>query len=298
MSREGKIVDSAIRKIFETQLSTQLAFYVTENYPNYLLGKVEEIKERLRSLWRFMDADKDHYLATGEFVLEYDKDEIESKVAGLVELYDKADSKKSFEDELRRHDELSCLLLKAAIIKHGSRSSPSKKADALIQFADEVLSGIPARELVVGLKHLTQKSNFFDPANAGLGAPKVPQKINAMAWDLMLIRMIEKINSMDQDGYYHHTFFATFDWRLVELHDDYKIKARLFPPREWKEPSFPIPQENYLEYMGNLVGIERSKAVFNDFATKRRMSQRPSHEQIKVLKSELEKEAIAALSPK
>lgn len=222
---EGLKTGKVIRLIAENNVNFNFIFYVIENYPNYLAGDMSSIKSQVVALKAIQHVDKTEFINNGKFISLITNDELESQADDILLEYKKLSTGMS--DGLRLQSEIACLILKTILLKHDKNLSINKRNNLLVTFADEVLSRILQRELVICIKYLSGENiSLFDPVNS-LAAADIPKKINAMSWDFMLLRLAEEFSLSFSSSIFKIAYFLSFDRRLVEIRDAYSIKGCL-----------------------------------------------------------------------
>ena len=297
-SELGQSVHSFITYIYKNQIVFDFSFYLFENFANYLAGNKDEIKCQLEALKTLGDADRNEFLSTGDIRLAYGQDQLVSKVEELLSIYQNPEQRLEFAKQELLQSTIAALLLKAILIKNEACSC-EEKVERLIDFLDQNLSSILEKEMVICSKWLLgHKISFFDPVNVGPGYALVSQKVHGMAWDLMLLRFVEKYCSQTGRGKYTIAYFSSFDRRLVELSDLWKSKGCIYPPSSLLDQYFMLNEENSHLWISSVVGSEKTNAVFNDQAWARRNMNRPYPEEIFAMRRTFEHKVIKMLKPK
>lgn len=294
----GRSFNSLITYLFENDISFNFAFYLYENFANYKAGKHTEIEGQLRAFKILVDADKGEFLASGKFELPYDEKQLDANVAKLSGMYRDAEQRTEFAAQEVLQSRIATLLLKAVLLKKEA-GTPEQKVERLIDFVHHDLSCVLKRELIICAKWLLgERIAFFDPVNAGPGYLEVPQKIHGMAWDLMLLRHVERICSGSQQGEFSIAYYASFDRRMIEVSNQYKNKGCLSPLPARFDRYFMLSEVDAFDWLRSVVGEAKVNAVFNDEAWEQRDADRPSNEEVFITRRALEYLVVKALAPK
>lgn len=121
-----------------------------------------------------------------------------------------------------------CLLLKIALIQlKNPRKESEKKILELLDFCDSELNRIFLREVVVACKYFEVGQNLTFFGKVQKGKKDLLKIIKNMAWDLYHISEMERTMtySFGSDANYYLPVFLTFDMRLIEILQLYRVKA-------------------------------------------------------------------------
>ena len=221
----GSSFQKLLEFIYKNKINPEFSFYLQENYSNYLVGKEKEIKNQLYALVKLVDLDKDVFLKSGDIQLDYGADDLNRRVSELLSTYENKDVLGHYNDMEHLQTSITCLILKAALLKKGNLDD-SDKVKELVLFCHKEISAILGLELyVLSLWLLGNKIDFFDPVNGGDKLHTLPSRINGMAWDFMLIRHVERYCSEFDRNKYVLAYFSTFDRRMAEMSDLYKNRG-------------------------------------------------------------------------
>lgn len=293
----GQSVHNLITYIYSNQIVFDFTFYLCENFANYLAGSKSEIKSQLTALKTIGDADRAEFLSTGNIRLEYGQEQLKNKVEELVSCYHTPAQRSEFVKLEHTQSNIAAVLLKAILLKK-ENCPDNEKVKKLVDFMDQDLSCILDRELVICANWLLgQKLSFFDPVNVGPGHAQIPQKVHGMAWDLMLLRHVEKYCSQTGLGKNTIAYFSSFDRRMIEVSDLWKSKGCIYPPTSMLGRYFMLNEEEVLPWISSIIGTDKAKAVFNDQAWKRRDENRPCPQEVNSLRRALEYKVVSLLKP-
>lgn len=121
-----------------------------------------------------------------------------------------------------------CLLLKMALIQlKNPRKENEKKLLELIEFCDSRLNRILLREVVIACKYFEVGQNLTFFGKIQKGSIDLIKNLKNMAWDLYHISEMERgmTYSFTDDTNYYLPVFLTFDTRLTEILQLYRIEA-------------------------------------------------------------------------
>lgn len=294
----GQSVNNLLTYIYQNQIVFDFSFYLVENFANYRAGKRKEIESQLSALKTLGDADRDDFLSKGNIRLPYSQEYLKKEVADLVALYQIRAQRLEFAKLELLQSNIANLLLKAILLKNED-CQPNEKVGKLIDFLHNDLSVILLRELIICAKWLLgQNVSLFDPVNVGPGFTQAPKNVHGMAWDLMLLRHVEKYCSQTGRGEYTIAYFSSFDRKMIEASDLWKSKGCIYPPSEKLGRYFMLSEDDYFSWLSSVVGIEKTSAIFNDQAWKHRDENRPPPEEVFAVRRVLEYMVVKALKPK
>lgn len=294
----GQSVTNLITYIYQNKIVFDFSFYLCENFANYRAGKKKEIEAQLVALKTLGDADRNEFLTNGIIKLPYSHEDLKSKVADLAALYHAPPQRLEFAELELLQSNIAALLLKAILLKNKD-CSPSEKVGELIDFLHYDLSCILQREMIICVKWLLgQNISFFDPVNVGPGYVQVSQRVHGMAWDLMLLRHVEKYCSQTGLGKCTIAYFSSFDRRMIEVSDLWKSKGCIYPPKDLLGRYFMLSEENYFSWLSSVVGNKKTSVIFNDQAWKNRDENRPLPQEVFAIRRALEYMVVKILKPK
>lgn len=294
----GQSVSNLLAYIYQNKIVFDFSFYLCENFANYRAGKRKEIESQLSALKTLGDADRDEFLSKGNIRLPYSQENLKKEVADLAAFYHAPAQRLEFAKLELLQSNIATLLLKAILLKNED-CQPNEKVGKLIDFLHSGLSVILQRELIICAKWLLgQKVSLFDPANVGPGYSQIPQKVHGMAWDLMLLRHVEKYCSQTGLGKCTVAYFSSFDRRMIEASDLWKSKGCIYPPSDMLDRYFMLSEEDYFSWISSVVGSEKTRSIFNDQAWKYRDENRPPPEEVFAMRRAFEYMVAKALKPK
>ena len=294
----GQSVKNLLTYIYQNQIVFDFSFYLCENFANYRAGKRKEIESQLAALKTLGDADRNEFLSKGNIRLPYSQERLKNEVTDLAAFYHTRAQRLEFAKLELLQSNIATLLLKAILLKNED-CKPSEKVGKLIDFLHCDLSIILQRELIICAKWiLGQNISLFDPVNGGPGYAQIPQKVHGMAWDLMLLRHVEKYCSQTGLGKCTIAYFSSFDRRMIEASDLWKSKGCIYPPSDMLDRYFILSEEDYFSWLSSVVGMEKTSAIFNHQAWKHRDENRPPPEEVFAVRRALEYMVVKALKPK
>lgn len=294
----GQSVNNLLTYIYQNEIVFDFSFYLCENFANYRVGKRKEIEYQLSALKTLGDADRSEFLLKGNIRLPYSQERLNNEVAELAALYHSRVQRLEFAKLEFLQSNIAALLLKAILLKNED-CLPNEKVRKLIDFLNYDLSAILQRELIICAKWLLgQNISLFDPVNIGPGYARVPQKVHGMAWDLMLLRHVEKYCSQTGLGKCTIAYFSSFDRRMIEASDLWKSKGCIYPPGDMLGRYFMLSEGDYYLWLSSVVGAEKTSEIFNDQAWKHRDENRPPSEEVFAVRRALEYMVVKALKPK
>lgn len=282
--------------IYEKRANFNFMFYLLENYPNFITGDCKQIIEQIRSLKHIVNCDGDRFIDSGELVLNCSKDDLENQVNDIVSTYSNVNFRKDMALELRLQSTIACMLLKTVLLKNDNKLSSANRVSEIVKFADKNLSEILLRELIVCIKYLNGSNvTFFDPVNT-LNAQDIPRKINGMAWDMMLLRCLDKVAATRTADPYRMPYFLSFDRRLVETHDIFDNKGWVKPDPNIVDRIYMISGMNIEKFLNETIGQDLRETIFDVEAQRKRSCSKPEVEEIFTLRRQLEYKAIKSSS--
>lgn len=302
----GRFIDSDVGQSFKelvtylyrNDIAFNFSFYVIENFANYLAGDEDEIRAQVAALVKFGDADRSEFLSSGKIVLPYGEDTLKARVDKIMASYRIPAERAEMAKLELLQTRIAALLLKTVLLK-SEPTQASTKVEKLLGFMHRDLSCMLEREFMICAKWLTgERVSLFDPVNSGPGFATAPQKVHGMAWDLMLIRHVEKYASQTLFGKFTVPYYSSFDRRLIETTDLHKSKGCLYPPPKLLGRYFMINDEDALQWIISVIGAEKAGEVLNDQQWKARDDNRPEAEDAFTLRRALEYRVVKALKPK
>lgn len=226
--------------------------YMLENLPNILKHEnVEQIKRRLEGYEMLRTIDSAHFQTTGEVRSTVSKAErdrtVDDLLARMVQDASNPELMGWLNVQLAR--QYAALLKMVTIQLRSPRRSLANKLNEFMEFLDNTLRTMHARETILAAEYFTkgQQFAFFSrlhksPANH---LPELFKALKNMAWDIFHIRYLEGASTFEGaisgmaklTPRYFFPALLTCDKDLVEVIDLYPLKSYAYR----KEPRQLIP---------------------------------------------------------
>ncbi|HCE9325941.1 TPA: hypothetical protein NH024_001116 [Pseudomonas aeruginosa] len=133
-----------------------------------------------------------------------------------------------------------CQLLKMVVINFkNAQDTVFSKVCRFLEFCDQSLATMGAREIAVAKKYFAQGQNFKFFGKIQKNRPDIFSALDGMAWDLWHIRQLEESMTLipDPRARYFFPSLLTFDKRFVEVMDLYPLRSLAYVEGE----SMPMP---------------------------------------------------------
>lgn len=133
-----------------------------------------------------------------------------------------------------------CQLLKMALINFtGSQDTVYGKVCRFLDFCDQSLATMGAREIAVAKRYFTQGQKFRFFGKIQKNKPDMFGTLDGMAWDLWHVRQLEESMTLAPDSRARYFFpsLLTFDKRFIEVMDLYPLRSLAYVEGE----SMPMP---------------------------------------------------------
>jgi len=131
------------------------------------------------------------------------------------------------------------LLIGILKLRFGSKLSPDKKFVKLMEYVNEKVGAYLDREMIIAHKFLSNPKTvaMLNRINKGMKSTKLRKKIENIAWDLTVPRVLEFCFESGIEGRYFLPFFLSYDKELKDALKLYSVKGVIVD----KETSRVIP---------------------------------------------------------
>lgn len=207
--------------------------YTYENLDN--LGdkhNEQEILGILESYQILRTLDVDCLHASGVVRSELSDDDLKQAAAKSLEGMRKRRAEPGFYGGLKfRHGVLyACLLKMAEVQLRRASADVDDKMSEFLDFCDETLCSMPAREIALARLYFEKGTNFHFFGRIQRKRGDVLENLRNMAWDLLHVRQLEEMASfkVSPQARCFLPALLTFDKGLIEVMDNYPLKALAF----------------------------------------------------------------------
>jgi hypothetical protein len=210
--------------------------YMLENQENLTKAadNPEKIFRKLKGYEVLRSIDYAHLKATGEVRSTLSEAQLTRHAQELIArmLYNTTDRHTA--TTLKTYQKVMySLLLKMVELQLGkAQRTAAKKITAFLEFLDEELASIFARECVIARAYFERGQHlpFFDKIQ--IKADGIFRALDSMAWDLWHLRQTEQALtlSLTREARYFFPALLTFDKRLIEVAHMYPLKACAISP--------------------------------------------------------------------
>ena len=232
---------------------------------------IPEIRHRLSGYEVLRTIDAKHLIARDEIRSTISQDERDSNVDRFVEkMIQDASNPEFMSAVLQRHTLVYCMLLKMTAIQlRGRDKSQLTKLHELVEFMDNHLQTICARELMVAAEYFVrgQKLTFFGKIHKGPpeALPDLLGQLKNMAWDFLHIRYIEEAATNEETlpekspvlARYFFPAILTCDKRYIEIIDLYPLKSCAYQRGSRRPTPFAAK-----DWIGTVAGSPNAEAAF------------------------------------
>jgi hypothetical protein len=251
--------------------------YILENQCNLSDAfKIDKIFKKLLGYEILCSINLDRLINSGYISSNLSEQELMYNAQQLMSriIYDSED--KNFTRENYKLQRLMyCILLKMVAIQFNLQKMfvPEKLAK-FIEFLDNDLCSVFARELIVALEYFERGSNLKFFGKIHPNRSDIFDNLKNMAWDLLHVRLCEKAltYNVEKDIRYNFPAFLTFDKALVEIIELYPLKSCAISP---DGAAIPFYSRNMQEVLANALGqtcFFNILELFTIDATKKRNS--------------------------
>lgn len=241
--------------------------YTLENMKNLSNPeKAQNIFKKMKFYEILRDIDTEVLAARGEVHSKATEGEIEKRAQeSMARMYMNLDDDDFMDSLSSRHRFMYCQLLKMTVINlRNELGTPFLKTRCFLDFCDQSLGSMGAREIVVAKEYFTkgQKFRFFGKIQKN--KKDILKILDGMAWDLWHVRQLEQnmTITLDSRARYFFPSLLTFDKRFIEVMDLYPLKSLAYIDGS----SEPMPF-----YDGNLISfladgeLEQEKEIENRY---------------------------------
>jgi hypothetical protein len=263
-------IDEIVDFIIKEKINFNYGFYAIENQRFYEERiNVPSIWEKIRCVLHLDWIDLDIYKKSKEIVLTIDKTELNILTDEKIDdLFKKCHPAYDYFQELQIT--LHAIILKILQIQF---TSPKKKVEfkmqQLIEFMHSELKTIYMRELIIGLMFFHNPNLlFFKSAKTLKSLPTIRKnkreekriKFNGMAWDLTLLRFLERASTNQKIGDFLIPHLISFDLDMIEIFD--KVQLKGFFAYDNQTRLIPIFKKRPLKIMESMLDIESINDYF------------------------------------
>jgi len=217
--------ENILYKIIDNDLNSDYIPYVVENIAK---GESKEaIKSNIKQLINFFHLDK-----SSSYLLKNMKIKNQLKCnSDYEDIVKNVIDKPNYNglNGFQQQQEIMYIILMKMIIINKEKKSPKQKINELVSFMHNSIFTMLDRELTIAIKFYENQNElkFFNKViNIN---DKTLTQLNNMAWDLVLVRLIEQSYAIrpNVEADFFISYFLTFDEGLSQIIDCYPLKAIL-----------------------------------------------------------------------
>lgn len=244
--------------LLKNNFNYDYTFYLIENYMN-LFSSGEEmftisnqkhlaVYENLYYLERFKSINQERYINSDKIEFMVSENEAKQKVDELVNIFYKKKNKEALKTFIDMHQSITLLLIGIWQIQFSSKASAKNKMKKLFEFVKNKVGIYYERELVIALKYFenTGSVGMLNKINKGAKRELLLQKIENIAWDFLVPRVMEFLINANKKETFFIPLFLSHDNKLKDLMRMFKIKGVLLH-KETQE-YIPISELNITEF--------------------------------------------------
>ncbi|MGN9867252.1 hypothetical protein [Bacillus swezeyi] len=229
-----KTIDTLLRNEFQYDYT----FYLIENYNNIILkeGGIfnssikshRQMYENLINLELFKSINNEKYCKQNILDFQITEFEAMQRVDDLIyKLYKTTDGKSALKLFLNMHKNLILLLIGIFKIQFNTKENAKNKMKKLFDYTENIVGTYYEREMIIAYKYFKNPKSvsMFNKINKGGDQKKLFRKIENIAWDFMVPRVMEYFSNITTEGRYFIPFFLSHDNNLRELLSLFNIKG-------------------------------------------------------------------------
>ncbi|GGE79596.1 hypothetical protein [Priestia taiwanensis] len=264
-------LDYLLRKDFNYDYT----FYLMENYKNlFLAGEKSftisnphhlKVYENLYYLELFKSINHQKYLEEKKIEFLISTNEARQNTDQMIDIFYKNKYKDMLGMFVDLHANITLLLIGIWKIKFSSKASAKNKMNKLLDFVINEVGIIFERELIIAFKYFEdgKSVSMLNKVNKGGNSKELLKKIENIAWDFLVPRVMEVQISIHKEKSYYIPFFLSHDKALKELMELFKIKGILIhnqtneyiPFSELNTTEF-FKEKGLIEEFGRLNNVE------------------------------------------
>lgn len=264
-----RTIDSLLKNNFNYDYT----FYLLENYKNLFFSGKQiftvsnpnhlALYENLYHLELFKNINHQIYINSNNIEFMISENEAKQRTDDLVNnLYSSTNK-----DELRlfidMHQNITLILIGIWQIKFSSKASPKNKMKMLFEFVINKVGIYFERELIIAFKYFenSQSVGMLNKINVGGKQKDLLERIENIAWDFMVPRIMEFHINLNKEKSFFIPFFLSHDKKLKELIKLFNIRGILL--HKGNNEYIPISDLNATQFFkerGLLECLERLKS--------------------------------------
>jgi len=278
-------VVNIINQILKPRINFDFIYYLVENYKQIfdIIDKKHSMnsfwnalnphmRENLISLMLFKSIDRELFSRTMCTEPKISKKEAEEQAKDLAYDFYLKSHPEIVEQLQKRFLITKIMLYKTIYTKFSSKKSPSNKSKELIRFMIEDMGVYVSRDLYMAISYFNSpdKIPILNKINKSKNFNKgeFNNKVDNIAWDLMIPRFVELIASHGGKGDFLIPFFLTFDTHLEKLLDSYKAKIFIYENDKFSLTSIPSWQTS--QFLHQAIDAHSQKYFIKDTVEQRR----------------------------
>lgn len=268
--------EGSIYKTLDTLLRNQFnydyTYYLIENYKN-LFSSGEKtftisdsnhiaLYENLYYLELFKSINHKEYINSNKIEFMISENEAKQKTDELISIIynNTKDGLRIFID---MHQNITLLLIGIWQVQFSSKASAKNKMKKLFDFVRTKVGVYYERELIIALKYFEDAKSvgMLNKINKGGNQKRLLEKIENIAWDFLVPRVMEFQININKEKSYFVPFFLSHDKKLKDLVRMFRIKGILLH-KETKEfiPISELNTNKFFEEKGLLKSLEILKS--------------------------------------
>lgn len=225
--------------LLKNNFNYDYTFYLIENYynlfaageENYTTKNTNHIKlyNNLLNVELFKSINHPLYLQNGRIEFLITEDEAKQNADLIIERIFSDKNKEMLSMFIDYHRTMTLLLIGIWKIQFSSNQSAKNKMKKLFMFIEEKVGIFFERELVLAYNYFEKYSSvsLLNTINKGKTPKNLMKKIQNIAWDFLVPRIMEIQINVHKDHTYFVPFLLTGDKNLKELMRQFRIKGFL-----------------------------------------------------------------------
>jgi hypothetical protein len=187
------------------------------------------VYENLYYLERFKSINQEKYVNDNKIEFTISENEAKQKTDELINIFYKNKNKEMLKMFIEMHQNITLLLIGIWQIQFSSKASSKNKMKKLFEFVENKAGIYYERELVIALKYFedTKSVGMLNKINKGGNQEGLLKKIENIAWDFLVPRVMEFQINVNKDKSFFIPLFLSHDKKLKDLIRLFEIKGIL-----------------------------------------------------------------------
>ncbi|MFZ7755622.1 hypothetical protein ACO1DG_05445 [Bacillus thuringiensis] len=264
-----KTLDTLLRNKFNYDYT----YYLIENYKNLFSSGEKKftisdsshiaLYENLYYLELFKSINHKEYINNNKIEFMISENEAKQKTDELINIIYNNINKDGLRIFIDMHQNITLLLIGIWQIKFSSKANAKNKMKKLFDFVRTKVGVYYERELIIALKYFEDAKSvgMLNKINKGSNQKRLLEKIENIAWDFLVPRVMEFQINVNKEKTFFVPFFLSHDKKLKDLIRMFKIKGILL--HKGTKEFIPISELNtnkLFEEKGLLKSLEMLKS--------------------------------------